>query len=352
VLANLGLFWSVVCPTSAHAIGAMLTTIILVPVLVVVLYQLSRGHQVVLFLSASCDWLFDMSIAGRLDEILRARYRDGVWDLSVVMHILVSVALFVAAWMLFRRSAVDGEHRGGRGLLARCWHRLTAMGHGRPPRNLAALAWKDRHFVLGGYWWWVLRVLAGGAWVGFFHVMENGHVSAREWFVLLMFWGLFDLSLGCGIPLITAFAQEHQAQTHDDLLTLPHQPGAMFYAKLSSLWPGVLLSVGLFTVATVSDEHGRSLWEYGVGFAFVTAALAFWNIGIWSALMWRRGAVFIAGGVLAALGVLTVLLIESRILGIRGGEFNTSITLCVVFGLVLILTHILALRRFRAGSGA
>lgn len=354
LLAHLGLVWSVICRTSANAASATVLTIILVPMSCMLLVLITGADRSPLIPAGK--WLADQTVMARLVEILRTGYGGGVVGTGDVLHVALSALLFLAAWRLFPRFAVDTDGgEGGRPLVVvtgrRSWWRRL-LGAGRPRPGLAAITWKDYHFLAGGrlaqlVWPMAIIILAA--------IIASMAGSNRQPALpvvagCLMMTTMLLLPFHVGMLLSRLFSEERRLGTIDDLLVLPHAPTAMLYAKLRSIIGIVVPSLILFGVGVLLHpeaftDGSRDFFRHGFGWAVIAVVLAFWHWCAYLSMRLKSGA-FISAAVIIIGSLVLLSFVTVFVRFFRSGDLFMGFVV-VLYGAQAIHLHILMRGRFR-----
>ncbi len=237
LVANLGLFWSVVCRTANAATGAGLATVVVVPIALLLLMELFGGVK------GSCGWvvwLGTQSVFARLNEIFTVGYDGGLYAPSDGMHLAVALTLFLMSWLWFGgvRGAFGDEASGEAGprpvvaLAPGQRPTLSLLAAGRPRIAGAALAWKEFHFACGGRPGLVIWVTLPVLLTVILRMAENQGLADRHtWGWELGFITAIALIVRVGGCLSHLISAENRAGTLDDLVGLPFPPWSLYLAK-------------------------------------------------------------------------------------------------------------------------
>lgn len=317
LVANFGLFCSVVATTSARAAG--LATIVLgiylflLPVLVSTLLAAPSWGGPAWAVSFG-NALNESYVPTRIDVILTTGFGEPVWDylfsFQSRVDLIVAAAFFAVSWMGFEFFTTDRPVRGG----------LTGVliGGGPPMRFVRPgrvwtqpLAWKDFHFLTGGISWIfvksILYLAAAGLWA-WFEAMDRGrpgfwsavNLVGRPLMVVAIVGAVVEMSL-CASRI---FREEAHGRTLSGLLMLPRSLQEIAWTKVAgcllSLAPalGVLLIGALFDPDAFADVISAlgtlATWYYigmFISFLHLTAHLSL--VVRWGALPLALGIVVI-----------------------------------------------------------
>ncbi|MCA9075150.1 MAG: hypothetical protein KDA93_08960 [Planctomycetaceae bacterium] len=159
MVANVALMLSVICQRSSSACSWMFLGLVFL--LLGVQYGDESVSQLVRrgFLSAdsalvkisteALNWLNDLAIITRINEVLEIGYDGSLTGAQFWLHLSVALVAFVLSWLTFDRftrySDVSSPARGWLPQSKTRWRILV----GRPWRW--AFVWKDYHFITGGH---------------------------------------------------------------------------------------------------------------------------------------------------------------------------------------------------------
>ena len=267
MVANLALLASVCSRRTTQAVGAMLLLLFLIlgfiPWIRLQLQYLSGpGLPLDGSWKAVGDDMFSVykafSVYHRVQETLTARYQGGLWGPQATFSLFIGGLAFFLSWVVFRRLIWEADSTSpprmqAFGKQARWWNSVPRVWRW-------AIVWKDFHFLLGGYSYWIAKVLlAAGLWWMYFWW--------RDWVHALTFLDPFaalqnTFLLLAGLELLYACSQlyhvEQKEGTLSNLLMLPHSTGVISYSKLTGcllgIAPNLLLALGL---ALIRNELGE-----------------------------------------------------------------------------------------------
>jgi hypothetical protein len=255
-LCNLGLLWSVLCRNTTRAVALTFVSALAI-YFFPVLMESSFGGSIMRWQSATSILTenvvrYLLSINPALDALHTVFPSGGMLILidSIPFHLVGAAVCFGLSWLLFERfcwgvGPVGPARAKTRGILRRA----------RPPRAwLRAIAWKDFHFLTGGW-----RGVAGR---GAIYAALIGGVLAWIYFTFeegLPQYTVANLLWWCGIILFTyelgsvagrLFGHEWKEQTLGSLVTLPKRTARLIWEKVSGCLPAFLPSVTIWAVGS------------------------------------------------------------------------------------------------------
>lgn len=284
LLANVGLFSSVLCQRNRSAAG--LTTLWFVGYAFIPAFafagkevlreRMNAGQEItVTFWDTHAttvmpilDWIFNTSVFVQLYQSVEPN-QDFTWTPQLISNSIGGVVLFLMSWGLFgfvsHESAAEATTRA---MVPRRTGRLRWFSAGRTWNT--SLAWKDFHFISGG---WVGLLIRTGLYVGLYWLIYAGNCDwTRSNYVNPMRWQ--DVSWGyqffvvplfvadCAMCLSRLFQEEIRQQTLASLLMLPRSVTNIFYTKLMGcllgLTPG---AIAMFVAFCLLTESGNHVWE-------------------------------------------------------------------------------------------
>jgi hypothetical protein len=311
-LANLALFWSVVCRRTGNAAGMtalMLTLYFIAPFFAEGLHReaTTRGWSAAVWYQGASLWVLEViensQIFIRLSEIMSTgfgaqtassqvltggwmslpRYLyDSMISTQVVTNALFGLLCFLGARVLYGPFTSDVDQlTDTRGLVLKSSSKVRLFSTGRCWGN--PLVWKDFHFLTGGYpfaivKWFAYAVLLGViVFSNYYSDYPYPSWSRIEWqSVIGVFASLIGVILVIEASLSAAriFHDEIRLQTMSALLMLPRSVAYIGYSKtigcLLGLLPGVswlvicwmiALTNGWFDPFSYNSYSGRGFLE-------------------------------------------------------------------------------------------
>ena len=255
LVGNVGLFCSVLKPTSAQACGLAFGLMIAYRVLPifglgVLLYLNQHG----LVQQATCTWYGEhvvsptnqITASGRLfGEILSTSFKGNAWTPQVIWNLAIGAGLFLLSWFIF--DPVTMRHMSGgpqkKSLLARLFTRKTRTSGACWDW---ALGWKDFRQVGGGFRWILIKIALYGVLFGGILYTNNAlygsdFFEATKTAASITAWMTFWLALPLELCFLAAklFRPELNDQTWSTLLSLPKSLPEIAYSKIA----GAMLSL-------------------------------------------------------------------------------------------------------------
>ena len=283
LLANVGLLFSVLSRRNRDS--ASLTTLWIIAYLFVPLfawggYEFLQSPNVDWaqspFLVAASPtlkpvllWLSQTSIFGQL-YIVTQTGSQFEWTPQLISNSLGGIVCFLLSWWIFPYISHDpATETTSRAVLSRKSGRTRWLGTGRVWG--VALAWKDFHFVSGG-WFGILSrcgLYIGLYWLTCFVLCpwNSESVWHANWRDVAWGYQIFILPLftiDCMMCASRVFNDETRDQTLSTLLMLPHSVPDLVYSKiggcLTGLIPGMIAIVTAFFLLTDSTITWRELY--------------------------------------------------------------------------------------------
>ncbi len=268
LLANVGLFFSVLCRRNRDAAG--LTTLWMVAYGFVPIFAYA-GYYFLAFGPGKSDprwaeiapivtplllWVSETNIFGQLNFVTETGYQFALTP-QLVSNTLGGLGLFLLSWWLFGFVSHDpAPEATTRALVPRKTGRFRWFGAGRAWN--AALAWKDFHFIAGGWFGIVVRcgLYVGLYWMAFAATYpwdqptSQRQVSWRDvtWGYQVFVVPLF--AVDCAMCASRLFQEEIRHQTLSTLLMLPRNVAHVVFMKiagcLAAVTPGIIALFSAF----------------------------------------------------------------------------------------------------------
>ncbi len=348
-VANLGLFYSVICLQSRNAgvyTGTFLGVYFFGPFIVGMSKRglifngyLTRGGLIDRCVENALLWTGSTSAFRRLRAILQTGFDELVFSFQVFTNVAAGVAFLLLAWLVFERCTRNEKPASEpRGLL---FKRIGFRGALGPNRAWsAALIWKDFHFTAGGKMMivskFVLYALVMGLiiWVS---MSAGGRMRLEEFGQALMSLGMMAFVVETGVHASRVFYTEVKWRTLSTLALLPKSMGEIAYAKLAGCAYGLIPASTFFLAGVVCapDSFGDVLAEIvdepGVWYMF-SQYFVFLHLAAFLSLFVKWGAFPLA---VAAIYVGNALFISMFIRGPDEAIFILlgffAMVACVVF---------------------
>lgn len=337
-LCNLALLCSVICRTTARAglligvVGAILY------VALPIIFEVSGGGArfggsvpVQTFWQEFCTWGLEMNPMYAL-VMIQERQGGFLVGKHVTSALSGGLLCFLLAWLLFDRfTATAGESTGRRKRKARSEGSSRKSRASRPSIR-RPLAWKDFHFLIGGwrglfFRFFACAVVFFGAYV--FVAWERGrwpgpYQDLYFWRVvgqICLFFAFIGFILDLGFAASRIFGEERRSLTLGGLAGLPRTTGWLIRQKFMGCLPVLLPSAALFGFGFCIQAYVRSVNGYGWGlidnerdvvalfYAFSQAMLAPVLIADLS-LRLRRGAMPAGIAIVVGWNIFTAILMD------------------------------------------
>lgn len=270
-LANLALFWSVICRRTGNAAG--LTSLMLVMYFIVP--EMAAGLQ--FWLTSIRGWspavwyqwvilsglhvFSESEIFRRLAKIMVTGFSESIFSVQVISNSGFGIACFVLARLLYEPFTRDvNQLTDTRGLVLRSSSRVRMFSAGRCWSN--PLMWKDFQFLTGGYPGMIVKWFAYAGLFGL--ILAVSYYSSYPYQTTIDWRGDISAFAGClvGCLILEAslyaariFHDEIRLQTMSALLMLPRSVPYIGYSKVAGALLGLLPAVfwlvfcGAFTLA-------------------------------------------------------------------------------------------------------
>lgn len=289
-MGSVGLFFSVVCRTSAGAIAWSIVAMLLYFVLPPMLWSMrpsvipATASPSLPLILGTIETLNQASAFVRVEQILSTGFADTAFGAQVVWNLAASSGLMALSLVLFGpfnrnvQGAVEQPPLLDRALRFR-------RGSRRPWRQ--SIAWKDFHSLAGGWEWLLLRaftfLLAAGLWAlvdSDFTVSDQLRRAFGGFLVVLMLWGAIPVELT--VLAARLFRKEIKEGTWPTLAGLPISIPRLALAKLTGGAIGLAPALGcvLLGTAIAPDavfEAGRGAELLGIA-AVYAAYFAFFLV--------------------------------------------------------------------------
>jgi hypothetical protein len=342
-LCNLALLGSVVCRTTIRAgvftgISGGLVFALLPFIGIVTVFKRVRPGALSpqTAWETISTWVLEANPMYALAMLLEQRLGSYSIQKHVCLNLGAGLLCFLLSWLAFDRfCSVAGERVGRRGRMKFTGF-LRAMGELRRPSPSRALAWKDFHFLIGGWRGMFVRSAIYAATFLCCYAFERWDSPRVRYFwrqVAEETMTFSAIGFGIELSLLAAriFGMERRALTLSGLVGLPQETGWLIGQKLLGCLPALLPSAALFGigVAIRFDYDGVRRWRdeaWIVAFYFFSQVLLLPLVTAWLSLRLRRGALPAGVAIIAALNVFTVVLVES---GPSNGEEDViAVTAC------------------------
>jgi ABC-type transport system involved in multi-copper enzyme maturation permease subunit len=236
LLANVALICSVWAARAGSAAGLTFLFVIGYVTMPWLVQQIQAHPALGPFLPAAIgDVLTDSSVFERLATILSTGFNESVFSVQAISNSLGGLLAFGLAWALFgyatRPSAPSGQSRGFQVT------RRTALRWATPSRVWSwPMAWKDFHFLGGGFPMVLLKILVLAVLYPVLHYL--GQLPQYSMSVETQLGTHLAISVGwlaieTSVFASRVFHDEIQDQTMSSLLILPRSIGYVAYSKVA-----------------------------------------------------------------------------------------------------------------------
>lgn len=283
LLANVGLFCSVLCRRNRDASG--LTTLWSVGYLFGPLFAYAAWHFLVYeaandpkwtewrkTLELPLEWYSKTSVFGQLTAVTETGYRFQ-WTPQLISNTIGGIVLFLLSWWLFGYVSHDpATESTTRAMVPRKTGKLRLFSAGRSWD--LALAWKDFHFIAGGWFGIVIRC---GLYIGLYWLAalatypwhEESAARRINWPDVTWGYQFFVVPLfvvDCAMCMSRLFQEEIRHQTLPALMMLPRSVRYVTYSKglgcVAGLIPGVIAMIAAFFFLTEATRTLKEIWKH------------------------------------------------------------------------------------------
>jgi len=373
MLANMGLFCSVICKRNRDS--AAMTTLLMITYVFAPLFALG-GYEflrqgpgnidprwIVLapYLMPPLEWLSRTSIFGELYKITETGDPLAMTP-QLISNTLCGIGLFFLSWLLFGLiSQEPASESTTRALIPRRTGRLWLFSAGRAWNS--ALAWKDFHFIPGGWFGFLMRcgLYTGLYWLSYAACYPwydpTGSTMVR-WHDVTWGFQFFVVPLvtvDCALVAARLFHEEIRYQTLSALLMLPRSVPNLVYTKLAgcvfALLPGMVALVVAFTALSESKSALVEMIDEPAAWWFVANLFLIVHLSALFSLYLRWGAFAMALAVTIGGMTASMVLIETMMFTVGFARMNHDTILGLMILpiiLVCVACHLVALLRVPA----
>lgn len=277
LVANIGIFCSVVCRRTGNAVGLSVILVLLhfvVPAVGYAIVSLPVPAGAATSTEPKVQWFlwareygqmifepwYNATAWSMIWNVLMTGFGGSAWNPQVISNVIGGVAFFLLGWGVFdwfnrdvdvaatgaRRSLVDVVRRKGR-------RSIRAWGN-------AALIGREFRFAAGGYSSWVIKLLVYGPAVYLLMVLTEG--SWRRVYADDLGGMLMGMMLYLAIPLEAVvlasrvFRREIKERTWSSLAMLPRSVAGISYAKVAGAALALAPALFYFVVGSVLYPDG------------------------------------------------------------------------------------------------
>lgn len=302
------------------------------------------------------DAVWHFSFFHRIWTILQTGSRFSIIGGHEIAHVSAGLVCFLLAWAAFPWATRQPDQEPiVRGVLDLRIGRRRWFTPGRV--WTAAVAWKEFHFLLGGWpvmvvksagylslwlflwWYWnVLHYNPQNSWSG-----DMAVEAAVPFFSLL-------LALEAAVLASRMFADEIRSQTWPVLMLLPGSLGDLAYRKVAAaVWGLVPVATGLFLllctdagVRGLSDAIDEPMFWAIVGqFVVIVHLSAFYSLYV------RWGAVPLAAATVFVFSAMVTMVAQAMFRTVSGADEVFGMLLCLASIAVCVGLHVVTGKRLR-----
>ncbi|MEZ5941063.1 MAG: ABC transporter permease subunit [Planctomycetaceae bacterium] len=300
-----------------------------------------------------------VSVSHRVDAILQIRYSEGLWSTQATFSFCIGMAAFLLSAIVFQRIVWVADisdpprWQAAKTSESRAWNVVPRVGR-------APLAWKDFHFVFGGYAYWVIKLFA-------FVVYASLVFWKPDWFKAMTFQDPLSciesaLYVVFGLELLFACSQLFHVEQKDgtlaNLMMLPHSTASISYSKLA----GCLLAMAPTLVAAIALTLSLHSWsEMSRWFleretvTLLGTFLVLCHLSVLCSLYVKWGATALAVALLVVIGFVLAPVVGSMMLLIEEAEKSAMAQVAPLYYIVAAVcgaTQVAILMRLEAVSGS
>ncbi|MAT14201.1 MAG: hypothetical protein CMJ46_02915 [Planctomyces sp.] len=372
MIANFGLFASVISRTSSNAVIFMVASTVGV---LVILFSLTIAFSMMRSTSPSplvmsivswLEFIWMNTVIGRISTIMTTGFNESWFSWQVWMDLGLALFFFVCSWMLFERTTSASMQSGTGPDRADVFKSKKVEGkHKNRGRAWgAALAWKDFHFIVGGFTMYIFKyivytlILFGLCCLFYMGNNFRWDMGREELSGLLIGFSLLVLGVELAVMAARIFQEEVRWQTLSVLVMLPLSIPQIAYQKIAGcLWGLVPITSFLLLGCALAPENVFEFLENAFfneeGFfllvGFICGCIAFLHLIAYLSLYVKWGAlpvaIMIGGFYNTACGVCTGLVMPS--VGGGDGVYTVAFVWIGMYVLITVILHILTGEKLR-----
>ncbi len=266
-LCNIALLWSVICRRTTRATSMTVLSGVVLYFMPFFFLWMTFGYRVrgtgLGWGDHFIQWWFSINPIYDLTRAVQPRSIMPFGGGSVPFNLVGGAICFALAWMLFKRFCGSGtEVVPGRTRTASAGVPRRAA-HPRAGRR--AIAWKDFHFLAGGWKGLLIRtfvyIAIGLLLVWWMATVNRSRMRTAELGVMFWVFGIMSFTIEVGLVSSRMFGSERKRKTLGALYTLPLGTGRLIREKirgaLPQLFPSLLCTfIGIGII--VSEERVRN----------------------------------------------------------------------------------------------
>jgi len=335
MIANVGLFFSVICSRSRQASSFTLGFILcygLLPYFVTLLvmemqynnnspsFLLQSVADINLFVQQTCAF-------NRLDVILTTGFQGSLFSTQTWFNCGIGIAFFIFSLLTFERFTRHEIPTDPKRTLLLFKKKIKKSRSGRATKNF--LIWKDYNFILGGLFHSIIRCLLYLIIciivIGYSSYQQMRYNSSFEieWEdsgnALMVIFLIISIASIAG-RLSKNFGSEKQWNTFSNLLMLPYSSYHLMLRKILCCFIATLPAVLFFFLSTLLnlEDFSDGLSDFFseiYGWTLLFSVPLFWNLTIYLSLRIKRAPAVLALGII----VLSYMLLIFIALSSGGG---------------------------------
>lgn len=291
-LCNVALLWSVVCRRTSRATSMTTLTGIVLYVLPLFLLSIGMaaritGRQTQTWLQSFSQWCISINPIFDLTASVLPRGGMPFAANSIPPSLVGGVICFGLAWLFFAPCCNSGSETTPRPSASNTISK-GARRTGRPRPGLRALAWKDFHFLTGGWRGLLIRsvvyVMIGLLFLWWMATIGRGNIRAKDIGVMLWIFGLMSFSVEFGLVSARMFGIERKRKTLGTLYALPLGTGRLIREKILGAIPQLLpsLILALLGLALIFGGENWRDWRasdsFLAGFSLTVSCYIFFAV--------------------------------------------------------------------------
>jgi len=369
LMANLGLFFSVVSKNTANSAARMLVVLVLYGLLAVVAKEVLSSYLTstrsppvwTLYLWDVVQFLYDSCVVSQLEIAMITGFSGSYLSLQVWTNLLAGLVLFLMSWALFERCSQNAGQAASSSSRYDLFKNIKSLRRKYVGRAWPqAILWKDFHFLAGGYSYFILKfwgygfLLMIGPMIGLIMDWIYPGSLRHTTFTEMVGWcflvgGIYIILFEVVVLASLVFKREIKDQTLSILVMTPHSVAAISrdktFACLYSLIPSLIyILVGAAIVPEAVNEFLRDLLfrnaqDFSACMMIASMYIAFVLLVSYVSLFLKWGIIPAAGAISFGVGACYVGFIEFTDLDklFREMSSHNRGTLLVIFTAILLM---------------
>ncbi|MEQ1851359.1 MAG: hypothetical protein ABMA01_07180 [Chthoniobacteraceae bacterium] len=334
-LCNLALLGSVICRTTLRAgiftfvTGGTVFALFPIAAILTSLRQMRPGALVPQnTLESFFTWVMEANPVYALAMLIERQSSAAIVRTQTWSSLGAGAFCFLLAWLLFSRFCTTSAETASRRRRWKFTSLLRGIGGRRRPSLHRALAWKDFHFLIGGWRGMLIRVvLCALVFLACYGVESfESPPQRRTWFWRsigeeIMVFSAMGFGLELALLASRIFGVERRMLTLSGLAGLPRATGWLIRQKVLGCLPALLPSTALFCVGYLIYEgwhrtHGGHGWNLDEDEVIVTTyvisqGLLLAVLTATFSLRIRRGALPAGIAVITIWNILVAVMVDS-----------------------------------------